>query len=93
MLPTIQLDNQIRVDTSKIRDGRIDLVLAAKFPSRQLPVAQVSPHQTLGIRLCGTQDSDMGDIGAFHDFPSTQPSPARGEEETSTTSAAGSRRL
>ena len=49
MLPAVELDDQIVLETDEVREVRADSVLAAKPEAANLPVAKVSPQPSLGV--------------------------------------------
>jgi len=49
MLPTVELDDQMVLETDEVREVRADRVLAAEPEAANLPVAEVSPQSSLGV--------------------------------------------
>ena len=50
MLPTVQLNDKLRLNTEKIHNERPNRSLPPEFPAEQLPVAQGRPDFLLNIR-------------------------------------------
>jgi hypothetical protein len=50
VLPTIQFDNQLRFQAGKVGDIAANGDLAPKPVARKLPIPQMAPKVTLGIR-------------------------------------------
>ena len=50
VLPTIQFDHKLCVDADEVDDVAAHRVLAAEFPSAQLPPAEEAPEVKFGVR-------------------------------------------
>ena len=66
VLPTIQLDYQLRIGTYKVDDVTIYFMLPAKLPTAKLSAAQVTPQQLLCIRHVPAQSPRTIHIQTFH---------------------------
>src|SRR5438105_12481071 len=78
MLPAIDLDDELRIDTDEIGNVSFDRHLPAKLPAVELSVAQMPPQAAFGRRLLSPEISrELFDVP--HPLRSARDPPGRGK--------------